>query len=83
MTPEEQALATAVDAANPARARTARARRQHQQRLDELAGVRGRRRVPRELDALGFTTRWVDAEPRSIAPVISWPRATGPDLACC
>ena len=64
MTPEEQALAAAVDAANPqALALLERVVNINSGSMN-FAGVRAVGDVfRRELDALGFTTRWVDGAP--------------------
>ena len=64
MTPEEQALAAAVDAANPqALALLERVVNINSGSMN-FAGVRAVGDVFRgELDALGFTTRWVDGAP--------------------
>ena len=64
VTPEEQALVTAVDAANPqALALLERAVNINSGSMN-FAGVRAVGDVFRgELDALGFTTRWIDGAP--------------------
>ena len=64
MTPEEQALAAAVDAANPqALALLERVVNINSGSMN-FAGVRAvGDEFRRELDTLGFTTRWVDGAP--------------------
>jgi glutamate carboxypeptidase len=80
MTPEEQALATAVDAANPhALALLERVVNINSGSMN-FAGVRAVGDVFRgELDALGFTTRWVDGAPFNRAGhLVAERQGTGP-----
>jgi len=80
MTPEEQALAAAVDAGNPqALALLERVVNINSGSMN-FAGVRAVGDVfRRELDALGFTTRWVDGAPFNRAGhLVAERQGTGP-----
>jgi glutamate carboxypeptidase len=80
MTPEEQALVAAVDAANPqALALLERVVNINSGSMN-FAGVRAVGEVFRgELDALGFTTRWVDGAPFNRAGhLVAERQGTGP-----